>query len=1624
MSYNPNTDFTSLFTLEEEEKKEEGFLDFGLAQKQKKPIKPKDNFNSLFGLDSKEEEPFSTLSSIDERDRKALDQISTKRKLAYGARQEPWAIGNIARLTRAAFKSALTDETFKEVSQQIEEERQQDILEDYPEFRNIQVEDAAIITGRVGSAFADPVYWLIPWTKIAQVGRAATIGTGSAVAMTDIALREKALYGEVNGGSLLLAGAIGGAATGVSDLIARRFRYTKDQDVQLSSKEKQIVADAQGKALLKPYVKKSYSFLQDAENNGALVHRLEAIRKTNVAAYTLEKQLKSPKYKKVQKSKTRLEKELEALRLKPAILTKAEKTRTLTLEEIEKLRGSPARKTRPRKLYSALEIKKRFAKKEARLLKKQSQIDKKIGELTEPIDAIDSLLIKASKLSEGKFVLTGDRSLDLKNLKKLAKESKQNLSTAYESLAVQSEHMATVAHSGLEAAHEAGGLTTNIIRRVIDESVRPLFGGSLGYGIGAAFGDEDDSSLMWSLTLAGLFAGAWQKRIQKSTFGTNHKKVAMQGLDKQVRRNLRTWLKINTAGSTAARGNAWGGANDVGSKLLVKQQGASLRGKAVTSVEEREMMALQDFHRVIYEDVFAFADEDIILAAGRLQNKFTTEGQIIREFGEAKAKKIFQVRDNVQSFTDEIGEYVSEVGIKWKPLTEHYGLTQRFDWDAVHKNPELFERQLYKAVAKQNNLNPDDLAEANVTLIQKQVAEFKKGITGLRNETVFDKRHNVIIPLTKNFEKHRQIYLQEAREEIKDFLINDPRLTLTQLVGNTVKSVEFARTFGPRGELLKSLRKQIHDKYNKIDPTGVSTTRLKQKEMNQLNNMIDGYFGMYQANQRWATGAQTTMAGMTALANSTMLTRVVIPSLGDLIQPLQNSGVYPTIKAYGKMAQKGKTFADRGLGIKYHSQMENELRALSFGVDPSNMYQHGISWFNQKFFKVVQLERITNFARARAYDIGVYRAFDIAKRATRTGKTSRAVKNELRALGLGADELKTIGKFKTAEEAYNNTLARNFLHRAGFKSAERDALIPTMGNRLLFAQSNMPLMRAVGQFLSWAQAKTTQTNALLTRIEDGDVKLAARMLLALTLYGGVRELQIAASPSDYYDKEENEFDRFSKKWIGQATVLSGNVPFQVDKLTNAFIGPGAVSPLTSMVPVVSLADKLVRTPSRVVNNAWNSDYWGAVSNTLDIAPFGKDIKNILRGGLPIQPFEIIDIKDEPNAGKSKVDPFLRVSRLAEGGRVGYAEGYEVDVPYTKDEPEERINPFTGEPYTALYYNGGRVRKGFGGKLLKKLVPTSEKDVKKNVRLFLPSEKELEAGALTKEFRGALEDTFKNPKDNIDRLTYNPNNPMYKPTVVPDIPVGQGDTSLAMEALSAVSLEQSLPYYSNLSSRKNFKQGEKVNVEEGSDDKKELNVVKEAIEKEEARLDAELQIRQSEESSNRGLDNRNFGNLYAGSFDKDKQEIIYNPKVIAYHGVTGIDSKGVGEKSPEVYAKFGKWVYGLRAMAHTLRKPKYRNKNLEEITNTYSRTDKDSYSSNVASLSGNVLKVGEPVDTHNDKELRTLMRSMLTNEVGHTMAPNELLIDEAIRLSKDSMEDSELFKTMYPKVDLTNPPQPL
>ena len=1173
-----------------------------------------------------------------------LEQIDTGRKIAYGAAQEPMILGSLGRVVKAGVESAFTDETFDEVLKEIEKERQEKILDDFPEFKGLKEEDAAILSGRVSTALVDPITFLIPWTKVAKAGRIATIGTGAGVATADVALREKVLYGEVNPGSLLFASTLGGLSSGIGDVVARRFRAADEPDIKLTKKEQDVYDEIEPLAVAR--LSDKLDSLRDAPNTSKIVTEAEFTQRRFNEANALYKQLNGKAYKIEEARLSKYQKQLETIKAKPALAT----------------------------------AKGRVTSKQKRIVEVEEKLNKQILKLTTPKDELESIYRKAGVK-------------DFEELKALNKEAQKTISQSYDVLNKNSEIIADAMLEPIEQAAKRGELTESLIQKIMYESTRPLFGAGIGWALGTTFGDEDDSSLMWSLTGIGLVLGHVQKKVQRGDFKLtkSSEKVINDVIETTSKRSLSTFIKINTATSTAARTSAWGGAADTFSKLMFKQQGATLKGKAVMSVEEREMSIFQQLSRMIHEDVLGNVDNEIAVLAGKLQNGFTTRQKILEEFGSAKTAQVVSVKNNIDSFQNLIGDYVTDVGIKWDKL-DNYGLTQMWDWKAIHANPDLFRVQLHKAIAKQYNLDPI----ADLQKIEVLSQKFSKSIAGVSSTTVFAKDgKTVTIPLTKNFEKKRMLTDQDARIEMQDFLVNDPRLTLQSLVGNTVPSVEFTRTFGTRGQLLKSIRQEVHNKYNNLPG---NTAKLKEKEIKQIHDAVDGYFGLYQANQRWADQGQTTMAGLTALANSTMLTRVVIPSLGDLIQPLQNSGVRATIQGYGKAFRKGeKTFAEQGLGIKYASQLENELRALSFGVDPSNATQAAINSFNRKFFKIVQLERLTNFARAKAYDIGVFRAFNISKK---TGKINQSLRTEMNALGMDDDSIKVLRKFNTAQEAYADPKARSILHNAGFKSAERDAIIPTTGNRLLFAQSNNPAIRAIGQFISWAQAKTTQTNALISRVESGDAKQAIRILGALTIYGGVRELQIAFSPSKYFEEEENVPPRFSKDWIADATVLSGNVPVFIDKVFNSFTGPGSSSPVTSTVPVLSLMEDLLKTPPKVINNAWNDDYWGATSNIADVTPFGRDIKNILRKlGFTIE--------DKPNI--KEISAFDRALR-ATGGLI---EG-EGEVPNAKEKPEERINPFTGEPYTALYYNGGAVRKQYndGGSEGKKELNVVKEAVKK------------------------------------------------------------------------------------------------------------------------------------------------------------------------------------------------------------------------------------------------------------------------------------------------------------------------
>lgn len=1129
------------------------------------------------------------------------------RKFDYGLAQEQTILGNLWQNGVAGIRSMTSqNKSFSDSLKEVEKERQEKLFEEYPEFRN-RPEDAAVISGRISQAFADPVTWLIPWTKIAKAGKIATTATGAGVAAGDVALREKTLYGQVDPTSIILATVLGGGTAFGSDIIARRFTKKNIEDT----------VNPNTKVVDEPDVKISREAADIIEEEGAN----EFIN--------LEKQLISLDF-----DPTLQRKVLEAVRV-------IDRNKTLGINS-----------------------------------NKQRQAKLKLG---------------PAKLKELGLPTTK------KGLRNFAKKRAEETFEARKVLSGSPEELVKLVSAQVTSDINAIAKTAKrvnwddgIMRKLMYETTRPLFGAAGGAIAGTWFGDKEDDAVMYSLIGAGLTLGIYGRYIDRYKFMTNAQKEGLQSvLDNQSRMTMNTAVKVLSAGTHAARLDAFGGGTELFGKLMYKSQGGTAGTKLSMGVESRARSITSELKTFISTRVLPNIPEEMLEDIGKVRNGFISLDSLSTKYSPEDLVNIQQASKNIEDFTDGFGQMVQDVGIDYK-LLERYGLTQIWDLEKIYASEESKQQFLTlarKAWAVQTFKTTDEKEIAskikafndkrnNPDAFDIEVNDVILGLTGQKaGSSRFDggyitsKRNgDVVIPLLKNFEKDRVIVDQEARKILQDFIVNDPRQTLQTLIENTVPSMEFARTFGSKGELLKTIRKQIHEKYNP-ERQGKSKTKLELEELDQIANSVDAYFGLYQADRRWGTTGTAIASVFTALANSTMLTRVVIPSTGDLIQPFQNSGTRATLQSYRQMISNGERFSEKAVGIKYNNQLEADLKQLGYNPHPSERVAMKAAWFNDKFFKFVGLKKLTEFAREAAYDSGVNRAYALAIQSSKGKKLNT---KELEQLGLDVDDLVKISKFKGVKEAYfDNPETKRILHKAGFNAMERDALIPTVGNRHLFAQSHDPKVRALGQFLSWAQAKTTQTNSLVSRIEDGDGKLAVRMLGGLALYGGVRDLQKTLSPTDYYDEPENQEDMFSLRWLAEGAKLSGNVlPFYIDKLLGAMSGPGANDPITGGIPTLSLMTDIFQLFStEIPSNIEQGDWEGVGVDTLKVVPFGRDLN-----------YYIFGLEDTPKENKDD--------------RKGYAEGLEVNVPYTKDEPEERVNPLTGEPYTAIYKR--RTAFGAGG----------------------------------------------------------------------------------------------------------------------------------------------------------------------------------------------------------------------------------------------------------------------------------------------------------------------------------------
>ena len=491
-----------------------------------------------------------------------------------------------------------------------------------------------------------------------------------------------------------------------------------------------------------------------------------------------------------------------------------------------------------------------------------------------------------------------------------------------------------------------------------------------------------------------------------------------------------------------------------------------------------------------------------------------------------------------------------------------------------------------------------------------------------------------------------------------------------------MKSIAFAEKFGNKGQFLETYIKGITNKYLKLSErlpeqyTKEKARQLAQNEINLVMNTIDGFFERYGNAQK---GFSKGIAGVLAtISNLNMLDRVTIASLGDLAQPFTNSNNYLSwFKGAVRtgFTNKRETGIAKDLLLDLDKKLNNEISnsllkssgvaqgAMDDATKAVNvMGKMGVNRkLNELAFKGLGLTWLTGLARRYAFNTGAIDAYGSARKLYKfvgnknSLNSSKGLKltRDVNRYNLDVQDALKLGKFNTFDEAVADKASRKFLSTAGILAANRDALIPQVSNRLLFTQSRNPWVRLMGQFTSWAMAKSTQTNKLLQRIENGDVRQLVKLVSALPVFGGIQMLREIAKHGEIKTDPSNE----EGKWWAESIRLSGMGGILPELFIGRLTGPGSYRPWFLPFPAASIAIDA----GDIGKDAFAGKTDKAMQKFMDrIFPL-PTWRNWI-GKL----FDNVNIS-RPLEGTAIDAQTFKPQEFNIGGRVGFSEGDEVDV---------------------------------------------------------------------------------------------------------------------------------------------------------------------------------------------------------------------------------------------------------------------------------------------------------------------------------------------------------------------------
>ncbi len=851
----------------------------------------------------------------------------------------------------------------------------------------------------------------------------------------------------------------------------------------------------------------------------------------------------------------------------------------------------------------------------------------------------------------------------------------------------------------LKKLKDSQSLTQNIAQAVVASSVRPALGGAIGYGFGRLWGGDDANLNNWML--AGATLGGMNKLIQKSgkVFANNEK-----GFLKNIIYNEATRLSFQkvrelTATTTSTKLKAIGGETEkIGMKLFQELDSPVTKFSASAVADKIK----QDYSNRAFK-----------LIANTTADEQNAAVRIARGSKEKASIKVQTLANKVRKYLDDFRNEYTSVGIGLRKDVTKNGVTvgtKRIDpikdyfprvwnWSEVKKKPDDFIKtiaQIFKATGNAQQ-KKDSLKAAkafyNSLSTQNEQGFYSKGavnelVTNLLGGNIKKMKTPIIrgLPLSDHIANDRVLKGPYAKVEKileqKGYLVNDIPSILNNLVSTSANSIGFAKNFGAKGELLIPMFKKVVEKYAGKDNAGT----LAANEIGLVLKSIDGFFGRYgqvrQGIVRSGSGVLST------ISNLNMLDRVTIASLGDLVQPFTTSNNFTSfIKGLStSITAKGETGLAKNMGYAQSKEVQNSLlktlTPLDDATNAANIMgaSSTIRKANELGFKFMGLQWLTGFARRYAYNTGAIDAYTSARKlavyASRNNLTdNKALRliNDVSKYGITTNDALRLGKFKNYNAAISKKFGKDILNSAGIIASNRDALIPQVSNRLLFTQSRDPLVRLMGQFMSWTLAKSAQTNKLLQRIENGDTRQLVKLLAALPVYGGIQSLREIAK----YGEIQTDLETQTDKWYSEALRLSGISGTLPELVIGRLSGPGAREPWYLFAPFMSILTDLGDITKEAVVGDTNKAQTIFMEKIAPLPTWRRWIGKLFPGGDFITPvpkssvnerigFNKGDVVDENNSNAVVVKQTFLKDAEAEASK-------KTLVPIKKPSIEEQVN---------------------------------------------------------------------------------------------------------------------------------------------------------------------------------------------------------------------------------------------------------------------------------------------------------------------------------------------------------------